>query len=556
MVTASLTEFMKNKTFRILLIEDSLSDAYLARIALDESLVPSFVLTHVTRLDEGLERLLQENFDLAVLDLALPDSHGLESFFTVRDHAPELPIVILTGLVGDEMALQAFREGAADCLPKSYLFNGELVRALHYAIERTRMEQTRRATAKHQDDRDISGSFGSGGEGIAAIAPGMVDITQRENLAVLQASELSYRRLFESAQDGIMILDARTGRIKDVNPFLIEMMGFSRGEIIGQTVAELSPFKDHVANEAMLAQIHELGHVRYENLPLETNDGHHIEVEFVSNEYQAGDDSVIQCNVRDISQRKGVQNESRQLKRKLELRVVALTAELQAANRELEAFSYSVSHDLLAPLRHIKGFVDLLRASIAPALSVKDLHYLTTISQGAERMGQLVDNLLAFSRIGRTKLQKVDLDLEQLVKDTASGFALATKERNITWKIDALPPVWGDPSLLRLVLVNLFSNAVKFTGTRAEANIEIGCVLGGAGETTIFVRDNGVGFDPKYTHKLFGVFQRLHTPEEFEGTGIGLANVQRVILRHGGRVSAKGTVDGGATFYFSLPAKE
>ncbi len=548
---------MKHKSFRILLIEDNAGDALLVREALKQRLVPAFVLTHVTRLDDGLQKLLEANFDLAVIDLALTDSHGLETFFTVRDHAPEVPIVILTGLVGDELALRAFREGAADCLPKSYLFNGELPRALHYAIERTRIDQTRHETeAKRRHvDRHTPDMFGSAYQGHAAGVPTGVDITHRSDLAVLQASEVSYRRLFETAQDGILILDAENGRIKDVNPFLTKMLGFSRDEIIGQTVGELSPFKDVVANEVMLAQLQEQGYVRYANLPLEAQDGRQIAVEFVSNQYQAGKESVIQCNVRDISQRKRLENKLRQSAQELEGRVAARTAELQEVNRELEAFSYSVSHDLRAPLRHITGFVELLHKSVATKLSQKDLHYLTTITESAERMGELIDNLLAFSRVGRTDLQKVDLDLEQLVKDTVSGFAAEMVGRKIAWQIGPLPTVWADPSLLRLALVNLLSNALKFTSTRAKAKIEIGWRPDHTGEPQIFIRDNGVGFDPKYTDKLFGVFQRLHSSDEFEGTGIGLANVQRIIARHGGNISAKGIVDGGATFSFSLPAR-
>ena len=552
---------MNDKNFRVLLIEDSASDALLVREALKESLVPSFVLTHATNLDDGLQQLLGESFDLAVLDLALPDSHGLETFFTVRDHAPEIPIVILTGLVGDDMALRAFQEGAADCLPKSYLFNGELARALHFAIERTRFEREREGTAtkRRRQDRHTPDLFSPSSEGTTAIAPRLVDTTQRQDVAALQASEVSYRRLFETAEDGILILDAESGRIKDVNPYLIKLLGFSREEMIGQTVGELSPFKDTVANEVMLAQLQERGHVRYENLPLETQDGRSIAVEFISNEYQVGDDSVIQCNVRDITQRRRQEEKLRLRRQELELRVAARTAELQAVNLELEAFSYSVSHDLRAPLRHIAGFVDLLRKGAASSLSGKNLHYLTTISEAAERMGELIDNLLVFSRVGRTELQKVEINLEQMVKDTVSGFVVETGGRKVAWNIGPLPPVWADPALLRLVLVNLLSNALKFTSTRAEAKIEIGCLPSnngkGSGETKIFIRDNGVGFDPKFARKLFGVFQRLHSSEEFEGTGIGLANVQRIILRHGGWIFGQGVIDGGATFTFSLPTK-
>ena len=238
----------------------------------------------------------------------------------------------------------------------------------------------------------------------------------------------------------------------------------------------------------------------------------------------------------------------------LEARVRERTEELHASNSELEAFSYSVSHDLRAPLRHITGFATLLHQHAGASLDDQGRRYLTTITDAAARMATLIDDLLAFSRMGRANVSKRRVELSQLVREARDEVSADVNGRRIAWEIHDLPPVDADPSLLRPVLVNLLSNAVKYTGTRNEARIEVG-TESRAGELVVFVRDNGVGFDMAYAHKLFGVFQRLHRADEFSGTGIGLANVRRIIQRHGGRTWAEGALDAGATFYFSLPSQ-
>ncbi len=236
-------------------------------------------------------------------------------------------------------------------------------------------------------------------------------------------------------------------------------------------------------------------------------------------------------------------------------KIIERTAQLEEAVKELEAFTYSVSHDLRAPLRHINGFVDLLSEKFQDTLPEKGKHYLDTIADSTRHMGTLIDDLLQFSRTGRQEMHHSKLDMNTLFQEVLKRIKQDVSNRNINWVVGHLPPVVGDYSLLQLVWMNLLSNAVKFSSRIVEARIEIG-VKKEENEYVFFVRDNGAGFDMQYAHKLFGVFQRLHSAAEFEGTGIGLANVRRIISKHGGRTWAEAELDKGATFYFSLPKME
>ncbi len=259
--------------------------------------------------------------------------------------------------------------------------------------------------------------------------------------------------------------------------------------------------------------------------------------------------------VQDITERKQAEDAVRRLTAELDQRVKDRTAELEAANRELEAFSYSVSHDLRAPLRAIDGYGRILAEDYSGRLDPEGQRLLGVISSETRRMGQLIDDLLAFSRLGRQKMESATIDMATLARAVFADQAAQDPERALRLELTSLPAARGDRAMIRVVLDNLISNAIKFTAPRQPAVIEIGGRRED-GETVYWVKDNGVGFDMSYAHKLFGVFQRLHSRGEFDGTGVGLALAQRVIHRHGGRIWADGIVDGGAVFSFSLPDRK
>ncbi|HEX8703712.1 MAG TPA: ATP-binding protein [Myxococcaceae bacterium] len=523
----------------ILLVDDIPANL----LALEALLAPfGHRLVRAASGQEALRCALQEDFAVILLDVRLGDMSGIEVTAMLRDRerTRHTPVLLMTAASSDDRELlEGYAHGAVDFLRKPII--PEILRTKVSVF--VDLYLTREAMRRQE-----------------------AQLRAREREALENAHREHLHDLLMQAPAAIAINRGPEFVFEFINPLYEKIAG--RPVPLGRPLREVLP--ELAAQTPLMEVLHnvlktgqpfqgteymvkwdrqgtgrlEEGYFNLMYRPMRERDGH------VSGVLSFAVEVTEQVLAR--RKQEHLAHELSQLNAQLEHRVQERTAQLQEANRELESFSYSVSHDLRAPLRHITGFAQLLERRAGGKLDETSRGYLKTIISATQQGGTLVDDLLSFSRMGRAELRKKPVDLKALMEEVCHELQADVGGRSVEWRVGELPHVEADPALLRQVVRNLLGNALKYTRPRPQALIEVGA-REVAGEVEVWVRDNGVGFEMQYVDKLFGVFQRLHTVEQFEGTGIGLANVRRIISRHGGRTWAEGAVDQGATFHFSLP---
>jgi PAS domain S-box-containing protein len=505
-----------SRPLHVLIVDDSKADA---ELLLRTLLAGGFEASHQLVDTQAAMRTAIEGqeWDVITSDHSMPQFTGPAALALAKEICPQVPFIVVSGEIDLNLAVSLIKEGAQD-----YVRKDEMVRLVP-VIERVLHDVEARRE-------------------------------QRAAEQALQLSEMRYRRLFETAKDGILIVNAETGQIDDVNPFLLNLVGFSRENYLGKKMWQVAVFNDEEASKAAFRELQKTGYIRYEDIPVRTSAGGCVDVEFVSNVYLVGPKRVIQCNIRDIRGRKRAEGEIRGLNADLEGRVQARTAQVEALNKAAESFNYSVSHDLRAPLRRITGFVKALEEDCSATLDAAGKRLIENILASTQHMTSLIEARLKLASLSSGELQRKTTSLSSLVHVVANELQESDPGRHVEFVIAEGITAACDANLLRIVIENLLANAWKFTSQLAVARIEFGVTHETDKPAAYFVRDNGAGFDMQFAAKLFGVFQRLHAESEFPGTGIGLASVQRIVHRHGGQIWAESTVGQGATFYFVLEA--
>ena len=386
---------------------------------------------------------------------------------------------------------------------------------------------------------------------LALVTSGAVAQAVLGGEAALRESAERFRTLFESLPIGATVIDQDTLGFEHFNRATAENLGYTEEEFARLRLPDVETVHDEALIRANIQRIAGGEAMSFESKHL-SKSGELRDVLFHGRRFEMGGRGLVLAIIMDITERKQLDRAIHQLNEELELRVNERTADLIATNGELEAFSYSVSHDLRSPLRAVDAFSQMVLADYAPKLDDEGRRMLGVIRGETRRMGRLVDDLLAFFRLGRQPIESTPVDMHAMAREVFDELATLEPKRQIRLDLHPLPPAHGTETMIRQVCVNLIGNAIKFTRDREVAEIEIGAKDGENGERIHYVKDNGVGFDMRHVDKLFGVFQRLHGQEEFPGTGVGLSLVQRIVERHGGRVWAEAEINRGATFYFTL----
>jgi len=502
-----------SELLHILVVEDDNGHVAAIKRAFSES-AQRFDLEIVSSLREYRERVAVNPPDIAVVDLNLPDGRAVDILTQPSVNAP-FPVLVMTAFGNQHIVLEVMKAGAMDYIVKSPdAFDG-----LPHVVESILREWN-------------------------------LLQSQKKGIDSLRISEAKHKLLFDNSFDAIFVHDIN-GRVLEANPQACKQLGYTRGELLSITVNEVDATQNVACYLERISRLIASDAIAFETVHRQKN-GSLVPTEVNARKIVWDGQQAVLSTCRDITARKQFESEVLRLNIELEQRVTERTAQLKASNSELDAFCHTVSHDLMAPLRHIDGFVDLLVSRYRDDLPDKGRHYIDTIAATARQMGVLINDLLRFSRTCQATMRNEPIDMNLCLKEALNSYMENPPGSNVEWIIGNLPSVRGDHSLIRQVWVNLISNAVKFTAAQCEPRITI-CARDEGSDFVFIVADNGVGFDMQYSGKLFGVFQRLHDAKDYEGSGIGLASVQRIIARHGGHVWAEAELNKGATFYFTLP---